>query len=109
MNVFKKYIFISVVVLLLGCGGVKSVFAAVRSGTTLPLVDIANITDIAISLSDVTSSATVMVNVAVPKLPDNGTNPNTLNITIIIWEVLGGILVALVVVLFLIRKSKWKK
>jgi hypothetical protein len=43
----------------------------------------------------------------VPGLPNNGTNPNTLNVTAIIWESLGGILVVLIVIyIVIIRKKK---
>jgi hypothetical protein len=41
-----------------------------------------------------------------PGLPNNGTNPNGSNITLIIWGILGGILVALIIVFFLTRKKK---
>lgn len=42
----------------------------------------------------------------IPTFPDNGTNPNTLNITVLIWEILGGILVALVIVYVVITRKK---
>jgi hypothetical protein len=42
----------------------------------------------------------------VPGLPANGTNPNTLDITAIIWEVLGGILVVLIIFYLIIRNKK---
>jgi hypothetical protein len=42
----------------------------------------------------------------VPTLPNNGTNSNTLNSTVLIWEILGGILVVLIIVyLFIVRKK----
>ena len=45
-------------------------------------------------------------NPSVPGLPNNGTNPTNLNITVIIWGILGGILVALIIVFFLTKKKK---
>ncbi len=42
----------------------------------------------------------------IPTLPNNGTNPNTLNVTVLIWEILGGILVVLIVVYIFIARKK---
>ena len=41
-----------------------------------------------------------------PSFPANGTNPGTLNITLVIWGILGGILVMLLVIFFLARHKK---
>ena len=41
-----------------------------------------------------------------PGLANDGTNPNTSDVTVIIWGILGGVLVVLIVVYFLIRKKK---
>jgi hypothetical protein len=54
----------------------------------------------------VTNSDTITVDVTAPGLPDNGTNPNTLNVTVVIWGVLGGILAVLIAVFFVIRKKQ---
>ena len=42
----------------------------------------------------------------VPTLPNNGTNPGVLNVTVLIWEILGGILVALIIVYVVITRKK---
>jgi hypothetical protein len=61
--------------------------------------------DVVASGAAAASGATTTQSV-VPGLPDNGTNPNAFNITAAIWEALGGILIALVVVLLFIKKKK---
>jgi hypothetical protein len=42
----------------------------------------------------------------IPTLPNNGPNPDTLNATVLIWEILGGILVILVVIYFAFTRKK---
>ncbi len=42
----------------------------------------------------------------VPTLPDNGTNPNSLNSTVLIWEILGGILGVLIIIYIFIFRNK---
>jgi len=42
----------------------------------------------------------------VPGLPNNGTNPATLNITLVIWIILGAILAALIIFFAVTRKKK---
>ena len=42
----------------------------------------------------------------VPGLPNNGTNPATLNITLVIWIILGAILAALIIFFVVTGKKK---
>ena len=42
----------------------------------------------------------------VPGLPDNGPNPNTLNITLMVWIILGVILVTLIIFFMVTRKKQ---
>jgi len=42
----------------------------------------------------------------IPGLPNNGTDPGTANITVLIWEIFGGVLVVLVIVYFVITRKK---
>ena len=42
----------------------------------------------------------------VPGFPKNGPNPNTINITVVIWGILALVIIFLIVVLLLIRKKK---
>ena len=41
----------------------------------------------------------------VPGLPDFGPTPNTLNLTLIVWGILGGILVVLIIIFFIRKKQ----
>jgi hypothetical protein len=41
-----------------------------------------------------------------PELPNNGTNPGTFNVTILVWGVLAGILLALIVYFFITRNKQ---
>ena len=41
-----------------------------------------------------------------PGLPNNEINPSTLNITVIIWGILGTIIVLLLIILFFARRKK---
>jgi hypothetical protein len=66
-----------------------------------------------VSVAGTTTATTVPPNLPnegpnpnTPSFPYDGTNPNTLNITFIIWGVLGVILLILIIVLFLTRKKK---
>jgi hypothetical protein len=43
---------------------------------------------------------------SVPGFPNNGTNPNTWNVTVVIWAALGGILAILIAIFFVIRKKQ---
>jgi hypothetical protein len=43
---------------------------------------------------------------SIPGLPNNGTNPNTWNVTVVIWAALGGILAILIAIFFVIRKKQ---
>jgi hypothetical protein len=44
--------------------------------------------------------------VPIPTLPKNGSNPGTLNVTALIWGILGGMLVVLIIIYLVITRKK---